>query len=277
MTREGKLITYPGPDGVAVNSDFSVRARPEGGEWEQIFIYDISVDMHDVRHASMTMFDCFGSIEIEVTKNSGTVDTCTIRPLSREISCELDGNKITFTIDGPQKLSVEVNGDRFHNLHLFANPLEQDVPSPDGPGVVYVQPGIHRTVDLIERLNVVGTDGCGGHTLYFGPGKHHLEEELLAIPSGKTVYIAGGAVVVGSMVCDSVSDVTVRGRGVLYLTEFVRFSAFRGIKITPSGFTSRGSLLSIRRITAFSSASPSRSGSRTSRHSARRAGRTESI
>jgi hypothetical protein len=232
MTREGKLITYPGPDGVAVNSDFTVRARPAGGEWEELFVYDVPVDMHDVRHASMTLFDCSGPIEIEVTKNSGTVDTCTIRPLSREISCELVGSKITFTIDGPQKLSVEVNGDRFHNLHLFANPLEQDAPSPDGPGVVYVQPGIHRTVELIERLNAAGTDGRGGHTLYFGPGKHHLEEVLLPIPSGKTVYIAGGAVVVGSMVCDSVSDVTVRGRGVLYLTDFVRFSAFRGIKIT---------------------------------------------
>ncbi|MGM0881461.1 MAG: glycosyl hydrolase family 28 protein [Bacillota bacterium] len=64
-----------------------------------------------------------------------------------------------------------------------------------------------------------------------GPGMHHLEEVILRIPSGKTIYIAGGAAVAGSMVCDSVSDVTVRGRGVLYLTEFGRFSAFRGVRI----------------------------------------------
>ncbi|MDQ0919458.1 glycosyl hydrolase family 28 protein [Paenibacillus sp. V4I5] len=231
MSKETKLITYPGPSGLAENHDFTVRARPAGGEWEQLFVYDVKVDMHQVRHASMAMFDCSGTTEIEVTKNERTVNDCVIRPLSRGVSYTLNGNTITFTIDGPQKLSVEVNGDRFHNLHLFANPLEQDAPSPDEPGVAFVKPGIHRTEDLLALLTAAGTDGCETHTLYFGPGMHHLEEVILRIPSRKTVYIAGGAAVAGSMVCDSVSDVTVRGRGVLYLTEFGRFSAFRGVRI----------------------------------------------
>ena len=33
------------------------------------------------------------------------------------------------TIDRPSNLSVEVNGDIFHNLHLFANPLDARRPS----------------------------------------------------------------------------------------------------------------------------------------------------
>ena len=74
MSKETKLITYPGPSGVAENHDFTVRARPAGGEWEQLFVYDVKVDMHQVRHASMAMFDCSGTIEIEVTKNEGTVN-----------------------------------------------------------------------------------------------------------------------------------------------------------------------------------------------------------
>ena len=67
--------------------------------------------------------------------------------------------------------------------------------------------------------------------IYFGPGMHYLEETIFRIPSGKTVYIAGGAIVVGSLVCDHVQDVTIRGRGMLYLSDFHRFSAFRGVRI----------------------------------------------
>jgi hypothetical protein len=45
------------------------------------------------------------------------------------------------------------------------------------------------------------------------------------------VYIAGGAVVAGSLVCERVQDVVIRGRGVLYLADYHRFSALRGIRI----------------------------------------------
>jgi hypothetical protein len=231
MSEAIKLIPYSGPAGVAENHDFTVRVRTPGGEWQQLFVYDVKVDMHQVRHASMAMFDCSGIVEVEVTKNEGKVDECAIRPLSRGIHYVIDGSTITFAIDGPQKLSVEVNGDRFHNLHLFANPLEKDVPHPDDDGVLFVKPGIHRTEDLLRLLTSPGEGGREPHTLLFGPGMHHLEEVILRIPSGKTIYIAGGAAVVGSMVCDSVSDVNIRGRGVLYLTDFGRFSAFRGVRI----------------------------------------------
>ena len=63
MLKETKLITYPGPRG-AENYDFTVRARPAGGEWEQLFVYDVKVDMHQVRHASMAMFDCSGRLRL---------------------------------------------------------------------------------------------------------------------------------------------------------------------------------------------------------------------
>lgn len=43
--------------------------------------------------------------------------------------------------------------------------------------------------------------------------------------------LQGGAVVVGALVCDNVRDVTIRGRGILYLSDFHRYSAFRGVRI----------------------------------------------
>ena len=35
---------------------------------------------------------------------------------------------MTFKLDRPRNLSVEVNGDIFHNLHLFANPIDEKKP-----------------------------------------------------------------------------------------------------------------------------------------------------
>jgi hypothetical protein len=50
------------------------------------------------------------------------VKTCRGRPLSYNISHQVEGNTITFKLDRPRNLSVEVNGDIYHNLQLFANP-----------------------------------------------------------------------------------------------------------------------------------------------------------
>ena len=39
---------------------------------------------------------------------------------------QVNHNAIFFTLTRPQCLSIEFNGDRLHNLHLFANPLETE-------------------------------------------------------------------------------------------------------------------------------------------------------
>ncbi|WP_373233177.1 glycosyl hydrolase family 28 protein [Cohnella sp.] len=234
ITVQNQLITYPAPAEAAGNSDFKVRVRVESGEWQQLFCYNVKVDMHNVRNASMVYFDCTGPVEVEVSC-AEAVEEAIIRPLSSGLKCAVSGGRVTFTLDRPRKLSLEINGDRFHNLHLFANPLEENAPDPADPGVVVIQPGIHRTEDLLRLLTTAKLSAEGTSfipdTLYFTPGMHHLEEVLLQIPSGKTVYIAGGAVVAGSMVCERVQDVTIRGRGLLYLSDFGRFSAFRGVRI----------------------------------------------
>lgn len=197
------LIIYPAPAEAVGNSDFTVRVRLLNGEWQQLFSYNVKVDMHDVRNASMVYFDCSGPVEIEVIKNVGEVEEAVIRPLSSWLECTYSGNRVTFMLDRPRKLSLEVNGDRFHNLHIFANPLEENVPDPADPEVIF-----------------------------FGPGMHILEEPQLRIPSGKTVYIAGGAVVVGALVCEHVLDVTIRGRGLLYMSDFEKTTYYRGVQIT---------------------------------------------
>ncbi|MBD0381480.1 glycosyl hydrolase family 28 protein [Paenibacillus sedimenti] len=227
-----QAVIYDAPKGAVGCDDFVVSVRTPGGQWQDLFVYEVKVDMHNVRRASMVYFDMKGSVEVRVESKARPIREAVIRPLSAAIAYEQDGRCITFTLDRPRKLSIEVNGERFANLHLFANPVEENATLPDGDNILWLKPAIHRTEDIYRLAQTPKTEGGKApDTIYFAPGMHYLEETVLRIPSGKTVYIAGGAVVVGSLVCEHVRDVTIRGRGILYLSDFHRFSAFRGIRI----------------------------------------------
>lgn len=224
------LITYEAPEGAIGNDDFTVYVREPGKAWKELFVYEAKVDMHNVRRASMAYFDMVGEIEVKIESRKQLINRVEIRPISYAVNFFHDERTITFTLNQPRKLSIEINGDRFSNLHLFANPLEEDAPSPEDDHVLNILPGIHRTEDILGLLERQSS-ATDRKTLYFAPGMHFIEEAVLRVPSETTVYVSGGAIVVGSMVCDRVHDVDIRGRGILYLSNFHRFSAFRGVRI----------------------------------------------
>jgi len=220
-----RLMIYPAPEGAVGNSDYAVRVRQGQGEWQPVFSYNVKVDMHDVRNASMVYFDCAGAVEVEVTKYDGEIRDVAVRPASAGIDGVVGGNRVTFMMDGPRKLSLEVNGNRFNNLHIFANPNEEDVPNPADSGVLLVRQGIHQTEQL---QSLISTEVS---VIYFESGMHVLEQPQLLIPSGVTVYVAGGAVVAGAFVCDGVQDVTIRGRGIVYMSDFEKSTYYRAVEI----------------------------------------------
>lgn len=191
-SRAQELITYPAPQEVIYsqhNDDYTVRVRKPGGEWQDLFEYNVKVDMDKPQDASMVYFDFSGKVEVSVRKNNGSLLSVQIRPVSDGVRVSTVQNTVFFSLDQPRKLSVEFNGDKLHNLHLFANPLETNVPDPDDPNVIYFGPGVHKPKDT--------------------PG------DSFNIPSNKTVYIAGGAIVRGKLVCDQVNNVKIMGRGIL--------------------------------------------------------------
>ena len=186
---QNKLLTYVAPEGVPMNDDFSIKVRIPGGEWETVPSYMTYVDevigsTHKPEKTSQAYFDFSGEVEVSVTSNRQTVQTCRVRPLSRNIIPQINGNTVSFKLNNPCNLSVEVNGDIFHNLHLFANPVDEYVPDLNNP-------------DLI----------------YFAPGIHHFENDKFEVPSGKTVYVAGGAVLMGRILVHNAENVKVLGRG----------------------------------------------------------------
>lgn len=187
-----KVEVAGAPQGISLNNDFIVKVRPEGkSKWVIVPTYLVKVDevretKHHVERASMATFDFSEKVEIAVTYNKGKIDSARVRPLSYDIPFTIEGNTLQFSLEKPANLSVEVNGDIFHNLHLFANPLDTFKVDKKNP-------------DLI----------------YFGPGIHRFEGGEFRIPSGKTVYVAGGAVMMGRMLIENVHDVKLLGRGII--------------------------------------------------------------
>ena len=189
---EGKLEVWKAPKGVSLNDNFTVKVRHSGGAWKNLPSYLIKVDkVEGVRHvplpSSMATFGFEGKVEVSVTYNKGEIRKACVRPASRGIETVVEGNTLTFTLDKPGNFSVEVNGDIFNNLHLFANPIETDVPDKKDKDVIWYGPGIHRPDS----------------------------GEVFRIPSGKTVYVAGGAVMMGQLLMDSVENVRLLGRGIV--------------------------------------------------------------
>jgi hypothetical protein len=191
-----KIITYPVCDSIAHNNDFSVKVRVPGGIWIDLYEYEVMVDMHNVRKSSMVNFEFEGSVEFAVASNHVKIKSARIRPLSYNIPYEIKGNTIHFFLNKPADISVEVNGDIFHNLQIFGNGPEINKPSQKDSNVVYLGPGFHK----IDSLNM---------------------------QSGKSLYLAPGAVLKGKVICNKVNNVKIYGRGILYHGQ-------RGIEITNS-------------------------------------------
>ena len=198
-----QLVTYPEGlnTGMPHNDDYTVKVREAGGEWKDVFEYEVQVDMDRVQSASMVQFDIGSPVEVMVKKNNGTIQDVKIRPLAIGIQHTVNHNAIFFTLTRPQCLSIEFNGDRLHNLHLFANPLETETYTESSDKVMYFGPGVHRPKDLPNTQ--------------------------IQIPSNTTVYLAPGAVVKAKLLIDKAENVRIVGRGILD-------HPIRGIEVTHS-------------------------------------------
>ena len=164
------VTVWPAPPDEELSKDFSVKVN---GKVSPVYVARVapadrsSRAAGDIRYekASFTTFDMQGKVKVLVT-SSVPIVSAQVLPSSLKIVPKVFKKSLLLTLAEPKPLTIEVNGDWVHSLHIFANPPEEDAPRPDDPNVIYFGPGIHE----------VG----------------HLE-----VGDGKTVYVAGGAVVRG--------------------------------------------------------------------------------
>jgi len=122
------------------------------------------------------------SIEVEVRFSFRRL---VLRPLSRGVRPEVEESLARFDVPGPGHYSLEADDQIRRPLFLFFSPPETDVPRPDDPNV-----------------------------RFFEAGKIHDAGEI-ALKSGQTCYIEGGAVVRGHVIARDAENVALRGRGIL--------------------------------------------------------------
>ncbi|WP_308993890.1 glycosyl hydrolase family 28 protein [Mariniflexile litorale] len=201
ISAQDNLVIYEVPGGYkysAHNDDFTVLVREPDGVWKDLFEYEVEVDLDTKSKASMVHFDFDKKVELKVRKNNGIIYNVDIRPKSSGVNPTVKGNEITFMLDKSMNLSLEINGDKLHNLHIFANPIEKNRPDPNDPNVIYFGPGVHQPNDQ--------------------PG------DVYHIPSGKTVYVHGGAIIKAKFLVNKAEDVKIIGRGIVMQPE-------RGVEI----------------------------------------------
>jgi hypothetical protein len=182
----GQIVTYPAPPGLVTSPDFTVTVNDTPvwveriGSPYQAPQSNLYGNM-ELEYLNVVNFSGSGTMTFIVTA-SANIDSFAIRPRSRHIRGEVKGRELTFTISGPQKLYVEING--LAHLAIFANPPEVNPPTKDSPGVIYFGPGVHS------------------------PGQ-------ITLKSNQTIYLAGGALVIANVRGTDLENVTIAGRGLL--------------------------------------------------------------
>ncbi len=228
------VTVYNAPEEEALNKKFKVSVNGI-----DVPVYNARICTEDIqgRHRaeffaqSDTTYDITGFASFDLKKGpvkvsisvSDLIATAKILPTSFGIIPTIKGKTLTFEVDKPQHVTVEINGDHIRSLHLFVNPEETDIPEPNDPNVIYFGPGIH---------------------------------EITSVPVGdnQTVYIAGGAIVRG-VLSENEKDnkgaifvmrgknITFRGRGIVDLGAISRVRGSSTMSVNVDGFKLEGVIL----------------------------------
>lgn len=162
---------------------------------EDCYVYDTNVNHSRVwdsgyhpalSRTPITYFDFEGKVEIQVIVPERELNEVTVSPLSYEIEPVInqENHTVTFSITKPDTYTVMFDGAPERALHIFANALETDVPDMNDESVVYVEPG-------------------------------EWDMNTIRLRDGQTLYLAGGAVVHGTIKAEGAKNVKVMGRGIL--------------------------------------------------------------
>ncbi|MCQ2454271.1 MAG: glycosyl hydrolase family 28 protein, partial [Clostridia bacterium] len=181
------LTIYEGPKTMTTSADAAVKVNGY-----ELFVYDIMVNHEHIWNANtiptttpVTYFDFEGRVKVEITMPGlAAIESAVVQPLSYGIVPEVKDNTVSFLITEPGQYTVVFNGSVNKALHIFANPLETDIPDPNDPDVLYI-----------------------------GPGEWVMD--AIALSDGQTLYLSGGAVLHSILSVANVKNVTIRGRGMI--------------------------------------------------------------
>jgi len=187
VSAHATLKIYPALAGMqGCQYAYTLQVRETGqSTWNTVPLYNALVIKSGAAvNTTVANFDCSGPIDVKITFST-TVTSAGVFPSSLNVTPAFSGNTITFSLPGPKKFYVDINGEHYTNcLQILANPIEVAPPTQGDPNVIFIPTGT-------------------------------FVDSAIAVPSGKTLYIQGGASVRGVW-CNGVSNVKVLGRGFIY-------------------------------------------------------------
>ncbi len=234
MQIKNEVKVYAAPSGAVLQDDYFVNVRTLGEkEWISVPVYQVKVDMHDKRYASMCYFDFCGSVEIEV-RGPFYIGEATIRPLSKNIVFNNDTKRIHFVLNHPENLSIELNKNRYHNLHLFTGKINDSSPDRNEAIVneyVYIKGDMEKSGFLSADI-FRSKEFEEKRKIWISPGIFYVDECVMSIPSDVEIYLEGGTIIIGGFICADVKNVKIWGPGIFYQGRFERFNGINGIRIS---------------------------------------------
>ncbi|MBR5445100.1 MAG: hypothetical protein IKV57_03195 [Clostridia bacterium] len=157
------------PAGLEKSEDYRVTATVPGREEELYCTHAVVGNRfkdYSMAYEKMTFcsvdWDFSAPLTIKVTPERPWKEVC-IRPVQAGVPYEICDGSIIIRLDKPQKFSLELDGDLYRNLFVYAT-LPAEVPT-------------------------------GENVRVFGPGVHEVGE--ISVGTGETIYIDGDAVVYG--------------------------------------------------------------------------------
>ena len=192
-----KLVTYDGPS--LMESSKNVSISVEGHE---LFVYETLVNHNRVfswvapnTTTQASIFDFEGKVHVEVScHNLDSLTSAKVIPSAYAIPTSISEKKVSFTLTHPGNYVVEANGDPTTAVHLFANPIETDLPDLNDEDLIYVGPGIYNA-------------------------------NAFPIKDNTKIYLAGGSYVYGQFSSEGVKNVKIFGRGIVSGSIYSRASS----------------------------------------------------
>jgi len=172
----------------------------------RFYFNNICKDLETEQSVSWTTFSFSGSVEIRIKSLKETISSFKLLPSRKRIIGERQDSILIIKLTNPEKIAVVINGDYLNPLFIFADPPETGIPSKSASGTLVIKPGDDYW-NMGEKIK-------SASVLWFEPGIHNIGVGF-QVYSNQTIYIPGGAYLIGTIHGMMASNVSIRGRGIL--------------------------------------------------------------
>ncbi len=194
-TSSATVVRYPAPSYLATSTAYTLTVNSQ------------SVDVRKNFDYSFAQFSYSGTATFTITAKDN-IDSYDISPHSYGVKATKSGKNLTFSLSQAKSRYLVIKVNNLENLVIAADPLETNIPVPNGGSVKNVldYAGIDTTGKTLmtSKLQKAIDDAAarsGGGTVYVPAGVFKFSQ--LQLRSHVTLYLAAGAMLRGS---SSLSD-----------------------------------------------------------------------